>query len=139
MARELDPKAPIEGVLVQEQVDAGVEMILGLTCDPVIGSALTIGAGGIYAEVFGDIAVRPLPVDERDVREMVSSLKVNALLQGTRGKAPTDVDALVKAALSVAALGESAGPRIAELDINPLIVTPTGAIAVDALIVAGKP
>ena len=134
-ARELDPAAPIEGVLVQEQVEPGVEMIVGLTNDPVVGPALTIGAGGIYAEVLRDVAVRPLPLDERDVREMIQSLKVRALLDGARGLPCADTDALVRVALAVAALGESAGTRIVELDLNPLIVTPKRAVAVDALII----
>jgi acyl-CoA synthetase (NDP forming) len=137
-ARELDPQAVIDGVLVQETVGAGVEMIIGLTNDPAQGQALTIGAGGIYAEILGDIAVRPLPIDERDVREMLASLKVSALLEGVRGNPRADVDALVRAALAVAALGETAGARIAELDLNPLIVTPGGAVAVDALVIAGE-
>jgi acyl-CoA synthetase (NDP forming) len=135
-ARELDPAAPIEGVLVQEQVEPGVEMIVGLTNDPVVGPALTIGAGGIYAEVLRDVAVRPLPLDERDVREMLQSLKVRALLDGARGVPCADTDALVRVALAIAALGESAGTRIVELDLNPLIVTPKRAVAVDALIIA---
>ena len=126
-------------MLVQEQVAAGVEMIVGLIHDPVSGPMLTIGAGGIYAEVLRDIAVRPLPVDEADVREMVASLKVNALLEGVRGKPRADVDALIRAALAIATLGESAGARVAELDVNPLIVTPNGAVAVDALIIAAEP
>jgi acyl-CoA synthetase (NDP forming) len=137
-ARELDRDAAIDGVLVQEQVGTGVEIIIGLTNDPAQGPALTIGAGGIYAEILGDIAVRPLPVDEGDVREMLASLKVSALLKGVRGNPPADVESLVRAALAIAALGETAGPRIAELDVNPLIVTPDGAIAVDALVIAAE-
>ena len=137
-ARELDPKAAIDGVLVQEQVAQGVEMILGLVNYPASGQALTIGAGGIFTEILGDVAVRPLPVDEGDVREMIASLKVNALLAGARGRPPADVDALVKAALAIASLGDTADGRIAELDVNPLIVTQNGAVAVDALIIAGE-
>jgi acyl-CoA synthetase (NDP forming) len=137
-ARELDGQAPIDGVLVQEQVEGGVEMIVGLTHDKACGPALTIGAGGIYAEILRDIAVRPLPVDEADVREMLASLKVSALLEGVRGKPRADVEALIRTALAVAALGESAGERIAELDLNPVIVTPQGAVAADALVVVAR-
>ena len=69
---------------------------------------------------------------------MLASLKVSALLKGVRGNPPADVESLVRAALAIAALGETAGPRIAELDVNPLSVTPDGAIAVDALVIAAE-
>jgi acyl-CoA synthetase (NDP forming) len=135
-ARALDPEAPIEGVLVQEQVAAGVEMIVGLLRDPTAGTAISLGAGGVYAEVLDDVAVRPLPIDAGDVREMLAELKVSALLAGVRGMPPADVAALVGLVLAVARLGEAAGPRLAELDLNPVIVTPDRAVAVDVLLVA---
>jgi acyl-CoA synthetase (NDP forming) len=114
-------------------------MIVGLTDDKASGPALTIGAGGIYAEILRDIAVRPLPVDEADVREMLASLKVSALLEGVRGKSRANVEALIHTALAIAALGESAQGRISELDLNPVIVSPDRAVAVDALVVVAGP
>jgi acyl-CoA synthetase (NDP forming) len=135
-ARQLDRGAPIEGVLVQEQVSGGIEMIIGLSRDAAAGTALTIGAGGIYAEILHDVAVRPLPVDEQDVREMIGELKVSALLAGARGAAPTNGDDLVKLALATARLGGEAAERLAELDLNPVIVTPERAVVVDVLAVA---
>jgi acyl-CoA synthetase (NDP forming) len=138
-ARELDPGASVDGVLVQEQVGDGIEMIVGLTHDEASGPALTIGAGGIYAEILRDIAVRPLPVDEADVREMIASLKVSALLEGVRGKSRANVEALIHTALAIASLGESAHGRISELDLNPVIVSPDRAVAVDALVVVAGP
>jgi hypothetical protein len=135
-ARSLDPAAPIEGVLVQAQASAGIEMIVGLTRDPEAGLAVALGAGGIYAEILDDVAVRPLPIDDGDVREMLDELKVARLLRGVRGGPPADVEALVALVLAAARFGEDAGPRLAELDLNPVIVTPTGATAVDVLLVA---
>lgn len=135
-AKALDPKAKIDGVLVQEQVGDGVEMIVGLTEDPILGPSLTIGAGGIYAEILADVSVRPLPVDAADIDEMIDTLKVARLLEGARGAEPADRKAFVDLVLKVAALAQSAGGAIAELDLNPVIVRPDRAVAVDALIVA---
>lgn len=136
-ARALDPAAPIDGVLIQEQLSGGVEMLVGLSHHVATGMALTIGAGGIYAEIMDDVAVRPLPVDAADIREMVAGLKVAKLLAGARGAPPAKLDAFVNLALGVARLGESAGGRLAELDLNPVLVTLERAVAVDALAVAG--
>jgi acetate---CoA ligase (ADP-forming) len=135
-ARQLDPKAQIDGVLLQQQIGSGVEMIIGLSQDPQLGPALTVGAGGIYAEILRDVAVRPLPVDADDVREMIASLKLSPLLDGVRGAPPAAKEALVKAALAVAALGESAQSQLSELDLNPVIVLPNRAVAVDSLAVS---
>ena len=135
-ARQLDAKAQIDGVLIQEKIAAGVEMIVGLSQDPQLGPALTVGAGGIYAEILRDVAVRPLPVDADDVREMIASLKLSPLLDGARGSKPVDKEALVKVALAVASLGESAQGQLCELDLNPVIVQTHRAVAVDALAVS---
>jgi acyl-CoA synthetase (NDP forming) len=138
-AKSLDSSARIDGVLVQEQVGAGVEMIVGLTEDSVLGSSLTIGAGGIYAEILSDVSVRPLPVDAQDISEMIDALKVARLLEGARGARPADRQGFIDLALRVARLAASAGGAIAELDLNPVIVRPDRAIAVDALIIAADP
>ena len=136
-AKGLDPLAPIDGVLVQEQIGKGVEMIIGLSQDTQFGPTLTIGAGGIYAEVLKDVAVAPLPVSEADVREMIASLRLAPLLDGVRGAPAGDKEAFVAMAMKVAALGESAGAKLAELDLNPVMVLPDRAVAVDSLAVAG--
>jgi acyl-CoA synthetase (NDP forming) len=135
-ARNADPGAQIDGVQVQRYVEGGVEMLVGLVRDPHLGPALTIGAGGIYAEILRDVAVRPLPVDETDIRAMIAGLRIAPLLAGARGRAPCDLDAFVRLAMAAARLGLAAGERLAELDLNPVIVLPGEAIAVDALAVA---
>ncbi|MBY8821019.1 acetate--CoA ligase family protein [Sphingomonas colocasiae] len=136
-AQAARPDARIEGVLVQEQIVGGVEMLVGLTHDPHLGPAITIGAGGIHAEILRDVSVRPLPVDEQDIREMIGGLRIAPLLAGARGRPPADLDALVTLALAVAGLGLAAGSKLAELDLNPVIALPDRAVAVDALMVAG--
>ena len=128
------PGARIEGVLVQQQVPEGVEMIVGVVSDPVLGAAITVGTGGIFAEVLRDVATRPLPLDRDDAREMVTGLRGYALLDGARGRPKGNVEALLDVIEGVALLATSAGGRLSELDLNPVVVTPEGAIAVDSLI-----
>ena len=130
------PDARIEGVLMQEQIGSGVEMIVGLTQDPDLGPTITVGAGGIYAEILKDAATRPLPVDRDDIREMIASLRLSPLLDGARGAAPSNKEALVELVFRTAQLGLAAGSSIVELDLNPVIVLPTRAVAVDALVVS---
>ncbi len=136
-ARRYAPEAEIRGVLVQEMVPAGVEMIAGLKRDAQFGPVLVVGLGGIFVEVMKDAALAVLPVGRREVEEMVSSLRGRALLEGARGRAKADVPALVDAVLRLARLGEDLGAQIDQLDVNPLIVLPDGqgVRAVDALIV----
>lgn len=137
-AQDLDPNADIEGILIQQQIGRGVELILGLTQDPQFGPALTIGAGGIYAEILKDVVTRPLPVDRQDVHEMLSELRISALLDGARGAKPVDREKLVDIAIGIAELGIAAGPLLDELDLNPVVASAEGTFAVDSLLVAGR-
>jgi acyl-CoA synthetase (NDP forming) len=134
-ARSLDPTAPVEGALVQQMVSDGVELIVGVTSDETLGHALLIGMGGIFTEIYSDTSVRPLPVDELDVLEMLRELRGFPLLEGARGRPPVDIGAVVEVALTTAALATALGDRLEELDLNPLLAMPDGAVAVDALVV----
>jgi acyl-CoA synthetase (NDP forming) len=133
--RKLDSTARIDGVLVQEMITDGVEIIIGVTRDEVLGHALLVGLGGIFTEVFKDTAVRPLPIDEGDAWEMVRELAGFALLDGARGRAKLDVRALVRTMLTTAKLATALGDRLTELDLNPVLVRTKGVVAVDALVV----
>ena len=135
-AAHVDPTARIDGVLVQQMMSSGVEMIVGITHDSQLGAAVLVGSGGIFAEVLRDVAVRPLPLDTTDAREMIESLRGYALLKGARGRPPANVDALVDVVMAVAHLATACGDRIAELDLNPVIVNADGAVAVDSLVIA---
>jgi acyl-CoA synthetase (NDP forming) len=115
-----------EGVLVQEQVSGGIEMILGIVHDPHLGSAVLLGAGGTAAEIFGDTALRMLPLTRSDAEEMVAGLKVSRILAGYRGAPAADVPALVAAILAFSRMGEALGGRLLEAEINPLFVLPAG-------------
>jgi acyl-CoA synthetase (NDP forming) len=136
-AKAAKADAAIDGVLVQEQVVGGVEMIVGLTQDPVFGPAVMVGTGGIFAEILDDVAVRPLPIDRDDAVAMVESLRGVKILDGARGAPPADKGALVDVIMSVAALATACGDRVRELDINPVLVKPSGVRAVDSLAVLG--
>jgi acyl-CoA synthetase (NDP forming) len=136
LAAALDPDAAIEGVLVQEQIDDGVEMIVGVTHDSSFGPAVMVGMGGIFAEIVQDVAVRPVPLDRGDASEMVHGLRGYPLLRGARGRPPVDVEGLVDLVVSVAELAAACGPDLAELDLNPVLVRERGVVVVDSLVVA---
>ena len=124
-----------EGVLVEEQVPPGVEMIVGLQNDPHFGPVLMVGMGGILTDLLEDVAFRMLPVARRDVREMLRGLKGRALLGGFRGAEPCDVQALEDTILTIARLGADIAPYFESADFNPVIVHPKGAVVVDAKVV----
>jgi acyl-CoA synthetase (NDP forming) len=142
-ARLLAKLPEAEGLLVQEQVSGGIEMILGIVRDPHLGSAVLLGAGGTAAEVFGDTVLRMLPLSPRDAEEMVASLRISRILNGYRGRPAADVPALVAAVLAFSRMGEALGPRLLEAEINPLFVLPIvegtgqGVRAADGLAVLG--
>lgn len=132
------PQARIEGVLIQEHVADGTEMIVGVTQDPVLGPAVMVGTGGIFAELLSDVAVRPLPIDRADAAEMVSELKGFSLLRGARGRPEQDVEALIEVVMSVARMATACGASLRELDLNPVLVRRKGAVAVDHLVVGAE-
>lgn len=115
-----------EGLLVQEQVAGGVEMILGLVRDPHLGAGVLLGFGGVAAELLDDTALRLLPLTRADAEAMVQELRGRCLLEGFRGAPPADVPALVEAVLAFAAMGEALGERLLEAEVNPLFVLPAG-------------
>jgi len=125
------------GVLVEEQVGPGVELLVGITPSP-LGPVLTIGAGGVLTEVLDDAASRILPVTEHDVRDALAQTRVARLLAGHRGQPPADVDAFVDLVLRVAGLAAGLPPATA-LDLNPVVVRPDGAMVLDAALSAHEP
>ncbi len=134
-ARRADKKARIEGVLVCEMVRGGVEMLVGVSQDELFGPVITIGTGGIFTEVFGDVTFRVPPFDADETRRALLELKGYKLLEGVRGAKPADVDALVDTIMNVQRLALDLANDVREIDINPLVVRPRGAVALDALVV----
>ena len=131
------PSAVIEGVSVQEMASPGVEVIVGVTTDPQFGPVMMFGLGGIMVEVLGDVAFRLAPLGEGDARDMVDEIQGRQVLDGVRGQPPVDVDAL-EAMLDQVSAFAAEHPEVAELDLNPVIASPEGAIAVDARIVLAE-
>ncbi|HUF87088.1 MAG TPA: acetate--CoA ligase family protein [Thermohalobaculum sp.] len=123
------------GWLVERMVEGGVaELILGVLRDPAHGYTLTIGAGGILTELLADTATLMIPAAPEDIRAAITGLRTAPLLTGYRGRSPADLDAVIAACLSLQSCVTEMEGRLEELDINPLIVTPHGAVAADALI-----
>ncbi len=118
------------GVVVQPMVEPGVETIVGVTHDPSFGPLVLFGMAGTMAELLGDRALRILPLTDVDVAELVSAPRGSPLLFGYRGRPAVDVGALQDLLLRVGRLAEDV-PEVAEMDLNPVIVSETGAVAVD--------
>lgn len=128
----------LDGVLVEEMSPAGVELVIGGLIDSRFGPVLMLGLGGVFVEIFGDTAFRVCPIDRRDAEEMIDELRGAPLLRGARGREPVDENRIVEALLSVGGergLLTDLEEEIAELDINPLIVSSSAALACDARIV----
>ncbi|MGW6710009.1 acetate--CoA ligase family protein [Streptomyces sp. NPDC054956] len=126
---------PLDGILVCQMVERGVEMVVGVTQDELFGPTVTVGLGGVLVEILHDAAVRVPPFGEDQARAMLMELRGHALLEGVRGAPPADVDALVEVILRVQRMALELGDELSELDINPLMVLPRGqgAVALDAL------
>ncbi len=125
--------AALEGVLLQREVPGGIEVLVGVTTDPTFGPLLVCGLGGVMVELIHDVAFRLSPVTDTDARDMLASLKTGRVLDGYRGAAPGDREALVAVLQRVSALIEAI-PELSEMDLNPVKVLPPGkgAIVVDA-------
>lgn len=132
-ASEACPDARINGVTVQKMVQMkhGLEMILGIKKDPVFGSVIMAGMGGVEAELWGDSSLGFPPLNERLARRMLETLKIWPLLNGYRGRPQVDIDALLNVIMRLSYLTAD-NPEIEELDINPLVVGPDGMVALDA-------
>jgi acyl-CoA synthetase (NDP forming) len=115
----------MDGVLVQPMIPGGVELMIGVTQDPLFGPLIAFGLGGIHVEILKDVAFRVTPITARDAREMIQSIRGYRLLQGYRGHPAADIPAVEDVLLRVARLVEEV-PEISELDLNPVIALPPG-------------
>jgi len=132
--------ARVEGFLVEEMAPRGEEVVVGGIRDPQFGPLVMVGLGGIFVEVLKDVSFRICPITKLDAEEMLDELKGRALLEGARGRAPVSKEAIVDVLLKVG--GEDGllmrhAADIREADINPLIVSAGGAVAVDARFIVG--
>ncbi len=123
----------VQEFLLQPMLRGGVEMLVGVVHDPHFGPVVAVATGGVLVELLNDVALRLTPLSRRDAKEMLRELKTFPLLTGYRGQPAVNIEALEHVLLSVSALVEDL-PQIAELDCNPIIVTPDNAVVVDARI-----
>lgn len=122
---------PGTGALVQPMVRGQVELVGGIVHDALFGSLVMVGLGGIHTDLLGDRSLRLVPVTDLDAARMWRSLRAAPLLTGYRGAPPVDTAAVEELLLRLGRLAEEL-PEIAEVDLNPVLVGPDGAIAVDA-------
>jgi acetyl coenzyme A synthetase (ADP forming)-like protein len=126
-----DQAAAMEGVVVQPMVPRGVEVLAGVTQDPLFGPLVAFGLGGIHVEVLADVSFRVAPLTDRDAAEMVRGIRGLPLLQGYRGHPSADLAAIEDVLLRVSRLAEEV-PEIGEIDMNPIFALPEGCAIADA-------
>jgi acyl-CoA synthetase (NDP forming) len=129
--------AQLDGILVAKQVSGGIETVLGITRDVEMGPTLMFGLGGVWIELFRDVAFAPAMLDRERARAVVASTRASRLLEGFRGAPPADIESLCDALLALGRLACDIGDIIEAVDINPFSVGARGqgSYALDALVV----
>ena len=140
-AKRYAPDAALDGVLVQQMIGKGLELLLGIRTDDQLGPILTVGMGGVLAEILRDVSHRPVPICRSDARQMLAELEGAPLFSGFRGGPRYDVDAVIDAMLGLSAFANAVREFAPEIDLNPVVVLPEnmGAIAVDLLAKFSEP
>ena len=133
-AKKYKSDAKVVGVLVEEMAKQSTEVIIGAVKDPQFGPTLMFGLGGIFVELLKDVSFRVAPIGEQEAAQMIVEVKAFPLLNGYRNTPAVDVKAIVNLLVSVSRLVMN-HPEIKELDLNPVMAYPEGAIAVDARII----
>ena len=133
------PNAKLEGFLVQKMERGLAEVILGFRRDPLVGATITVGLGGVLAEIYKDAATRLAPVDETEARQMIEEVKGLATIRGYRNLPRGDVGALARTIAAFSSLAHEAFADVAEAEINPLLIKAEGqgVVAVDGLVIIG--
>ena len=130
------PRAAVTGVIVEKQMPAGLEVLIGGKTDPSFGRVVTFGLGGKLVEHLEDVSIRVLPITDDEIREMIREIEGYRLISGYRGEPPKDEEALVRV-IAAMARTFAENPGIREFDLNPVIVYEKGASVVDARIIVG--
>jgi hypothetical protein len=125
-------------VTVATMAPLGVEMHLGIVRDATFGPLVLVAAGGVLVEVLHDRALGLPPLDDAAALRLIDRLKIRPILDGVRGAAPSNVAALAHAVSRMSVIAEDLGELIDAIDVNPVIVSPTGCVAVDALVVSRR-
>lgn len=125
-------------LLVQEMVKGTRELVAGMTRDPQFGPCVMFGLGGIYTEILRDVSFRVAPLEKRDALQMTQEIKGRKILEAVRGMPPADVETLCRILIALGEVGLE-HDAVKEIDVNPLILSGTKPVAVDALIVLTEP
>lgn len=128
------PGATLAGCVVQPMIRGGTELIVGCRWDAQFGPVVIIGSGGVLVEILNDVQMAVAPISAAHAQRLIAKLRIAPVLAGARGRPPADITALADTIAKLSALAAALGPRLAELDINPLLVREAGAgvIALDA-------
>jgi acyl-CoA synthetase (NDP forming) len=135
--RRYDPQAKIVGMLVQEMVPPGKEVIVGVSRDPQFGPMVMFGLGGIFVEVIKDFSLRHAPIKEKDAWQMIREIKGYRILEGVRGEKKSDLAAIARTLMAFSQIAVDLEGTVSEIDVNPLVVYPEneGVKAIDCLFV----
>lgn len=120
------PGATLEGCVVQPMLSDGIELIVGCRWDEQFGPVVVVGSGGVLVEILDDVQMAVAPVSAAHARRLIAALRIAPVLAGARGRRPADIEALADAVARLSELAAALGPRLAELDINPLLVRESG-------------
>ncbi len=133
--------APLEGILVAKQMRDGIEMVLGVTRDAEMGACVMVGMGGVWLELFKDVAFAPPGLDRARALACIAKTKASKLLAGYRGAGPRDVEALAQAMVNLGLLAVELGDTLEAVDVNPVLVRANGdgVVALDALVILRPP
>lgn len=134
-ARAAYPEVNRIAVLVTRMIRGGVETVLGVINDPLFGPAVMFGLGGILVDVLHDVTFRLAPFDKEEARRMIDEIRGRAVLDGVRGSAASDIDALACALSRLSVFAAENADRIESVDLNPFVLLPSGGLALDALII----
>jgi acetate---CoA ligase (ADP-forming) len=118
--------ARLEGVLVQRMAPDGVDVFVAARREPLVGALVVVGMGGVDVEVMADVAMRLAPVSLAEAHAMLGELRGSAILRGSRGRPPPDVEALARAVVSMSEMAAALPPNVASVEINPLLVLAMG-------------
>ncbi|HYB92642.1 MAG TPA: acetate--CoA ligase family protein [archaeon] len=135
--RRKAPSAKIKGVLVEKMMQSSIEVIVGGVRDSQFGPCIMFGMGGIFTEVYGDVAFRVAPIDRIDALDLVREMKGSKILEGIRGKPPSDIDSIINLLINASDLMME-HDKIIQFDLNPVIVYPDGVYVVDSRIIVGQ-
>lgn len=137
-AQELHPEAKLDGFLVAEMANGGIEAVLGSTLDPVFGPVVMFGLGGVSLEVFKDVVFLPAPISAAQAENMIRSIDAIELLEGYRGQSAVDISALAKVVSDFSEYVSAHRESIQSIDVNPLLISDERIVALDAVVVGAS-